>query len=435
MSMMNILKRVFGFTPDADEDDDYNPSLPQYAVSQPAEQTSANATYEEQPLYPEPDTNKKALNEKKGTQIRNSSELEKLRQENHRLQLSVNRQKRALLDRINHLEAQVARHNEEKDKLFSNNLGAKALAKANARIKQLEAEKAALLEGEDGSTASFNLTADIKKQAIEMETLRLKLQSRESELDAREQELKRRQQRIERSEPVSLSELSKLEDECKRLKEELEAKTTACKQFEVKTEMSDKMINDLRNRLAASNNELEAFKNEQIEVMTEIQSQIEGFREIKERKNAKIKELQESIASYKRTIEKNISTHGDVEKKLREEITALENKLLSAQSELEKANDEKSKLQQMLNERQASVESNNPMISVQSESPAPGEPIADDGETPEKPKKKRGRPRKIQIDQDLDNTDWFTNKPLSDFGYQEPPRRPANDNAAQLSLF
>ena len=37
---------------------------------------------------------------------------------------------------------------------------------------------------------------------------------------------------------------------------------------------------------------------------------------------------------------------------------------------------------------------------------------------------------------DLDNTEWFSGqKDTPDFGYHEPPRRPSNDNAAQLSLF
>ena len=50
--------------------------------------------------------------------------------------------------------------------------------------------------------------------------------------------------------------------------------------------------------------------------------------------------------------------------------------------------------------------------------------------------KRRGRPRKVKLDDELDNTDWFAgHKDDPDFGYHEPPRRPANDNEAQLSLF
>ena len=71
-----------------------------------------------------------------------AKDTDNIRQENHKLQLSIKRQKRALLDRINDLEAQVAKNYAEREKFFSdkrNPADAALIDSTNARVKELEA--------------------------------------------------------------------------------------------------------------------------------------------------------------------------------------------------------------------------------------------------------------------------------------------------------
>lgn len=456
MSLSNVLKKAFGFTPETEEDDEYDSALPQYAAPAPPDTNTPsasshnsnhhfesvsqkeNASHEaddevavpDQSLpadlfdaiielfnQAQPDFIKRCLNleaqreyiirslsdklrdrldvalsaEKWG---REKAELQKriaalesgtvndLRQENRRLELSVSRQKRALLDRINDLEAQVARHTEEKEKIFSSKPGSQALAKANAHIRRLEEEKASLIAAQNSSASSVS-------SDTESEKLR--------------------------------AELTDLSEECNRLKELAEKQSTLREQLEVKTAMSDKIINDLRNQLAQARNELQASHQEQETVLSQIQSQLDGFEDLKARKDAKISELQNSNSSLKRTIESNLYNHVEAEKQLRDEISGLKNALNEAEKKATEAISAKEEAEGALASLKAAAND-----AVQ-ESTVAAEPSKG---------RKRGRPRKIKIDSDLDNTDWFTTaKDDPDFGYHEPPRRPVNDNEAQLSLF
>lgn len=435
--MMTILKRVFGFSPETEEDDDYDPAAPQYAAAASAasgeKQSGVRAEEKETSVATEdgmtggetdaslpedifdaviklfndaqPDFVKKCLSleaqrkyiidsisaslrgrvdsvmksslhkwdDEKAVLEKKIAELEggdnvisTLRQENRRLQLSVDRQKRALLDRINDLETQVARQAEEKERFYSKKPipGAEALAKANTRIKELEEEKSAL-EAEKEAIGNVQGVSDEEKAAFE---------TTKAELTA----------------------------ECERLREEAARQSTLREQLEVKVEMSDAMINDLRNQASSSRQELEKMQHEQETVMEQIRSQLDGFEALKARKDAKIAELQDANASLRRTIEANLYNHADSEMKLRDEIKELQARLESAEA-----------------------------------AGGGGQPVATDSAAPaEKPSRRRGRPKKVRIDSELDNTEWFSSgKDDPDFGYHEPPRRPVNDNEAQLSLF
>lgn len=458
MSMMTIIKKAFGFSPETEEDDEYDSTLPEYAAPAPPEDnvaasaTNSNTHFTETPpqepeqapastictvdsaddvtlpddlfdaviaLFNEtqPDFIKKCLNleaqrayivkslseslrgrinnllsaakwaEEKAQLEQKIESLEtdtvkNLRQENHRLELSVNRQKRALLDRINDLEAQVARHDEEKEKIFSSKPGSQALAKANAHIRRLEEEKAALI----ADKASSAVPASGDDEVVKLH-----------------------------------SEIENLSQQCQQLSEEADRQSTLRQQLEVKTQMSDNIINDLRNQLAECRNELEAVQSEQEAVMGQIQTQLDGFEDLKARKDAKITELQNSNASLKRTIESNLYNHVETEQKLREELNRLKSRLLDAEKDAAALLAAKTEAEAELATLKTNAESN---LAAQA-----------DADTP-RPARKRGRPRKVKIDADLDNTDWFsTGKDDPDFGYHEPPRRPSNNNEAQLSLF
>lgn len=174
------------------------------------------------------------------------------------------------------------------------------------------------------------------------------------------------------------------------------------------------MINDLRNQAASARQELESFQQEQESSFMQIQQQLSEFEELKARKDAKIAELKETNASLRQTVEANLYNQANSEMKLRSEIKDLK-------AEIEK-------LTQQLNSDERNVTMN-----------VLGEPTMKLEERPAT--KRRGRPKKIRIDSELDNTDWFAGGNSSkhggdpDFGYHEPPRRPVNDNEAQLTLF
>lgn len=400
MSFWNGMKRAFGFSPEEEEEEgDYDPTLPTYAVDKaptmdkasivdkapiekPTERTDNN-TISSQPIATNIgddslpadlfDAVIKLFNEQQPEFVRTSlstdaqrsyiinaisdslksriksagtpattghdEDIETLRKENRRLQLSVDRQKRALLDRINDLEAQVTRFNAEKEQIYTKKklpVDTTEIDNAKSRIAELEKE-------------NTNLAADLKE------------------------------------------------------------KTSIEQQLQAKIKVSDVLINDLRNENAASRNELEKIQGEQETVLSEIQSQLDGFEQLKARKDAKIaectkriNELNEENESLRHTIENNLYNQANSERELREEIQSLRNRLETAEANTANDGDE------IYGSAQESRQS-----------------------------RRRGRPKKVRIDNSLDNTDWFASgkKDDPDFGYHEPPHRPVNDNEAQLSLF
>lgn len=483
--MMTLLRRAFGFSPDSEEEEeDYDPTVPTYAAgehhaSQPSrESTAAPADAKSTPAPAEaaekvsvteslpvdlfdaviaifndaqPDFVKKCLDteaqrkylidsidsrlrEQAEQAARSSadrwqeersrleariSELEGddnamavLRKENHRLQLSVDRQKRALLDRINDLESQLAKQAEEKERFYSRrkpNALEEELNQAKARIEELEAAASAKAE---------ELQKLQEAETAEAETAEAKTPETETSADTeiREKVAEQEQQIAERDKRIEECDLriAELTSECETLRGEVARQTTLREQLEVKTSMSDNMINDLRNQAAASRRELETLQQEQLQAVEQIQKELDAFEDLKARKDAKIAELQESNASLRRTIETNLYNQANSEMRLRKEIKTL----------------------------QASLEASKAAASSDTASAPADQGIEIGfGETPKAPEKaaarRRGRPRKVKIDSALDNTDWFSGGKHEDpdFGYHEPPRKPANDNEAQLSLF
>ena len=174
--------------------------------------------------------------------------------------------------------------------------------------------------------------------------------------------------------------------ECERLRGEVVRQLTLKEQLEVKCSMSDVMINDLRNQVAATRKELERQQNGQEDVVGQIQEQLDRFEEIKARKDAKINELQESNASLHRTIETNLYNQANSEMKLRSEIK---------------------KLKAELARRAATPEEPRTYATGPVKLPPPS---PESVKAAERPAKRRGRPKKVRIDNDLDNTEWFSGK-------------------------
>ncbi|ROT19511.1 hypothetical protein EEL51_07920 [Muribaculaceae bacterium Isolate-110 (HZI)] len=323
-----------------------------------------------------------------------------LRQENRKLQLSIERQKRALLDRINDLEAQVAKSHAEKEKFFSdkrNPADAALIDSTNARVKELEQS---LSERE---SKIKELTDTIEKLGTASEELSKTLAERDKQI----------------ADEASLRE-----------------------QLEVKNRMSDEMLNDLRNQAASARNEYEDTCRQQQLALEQIHDQVASFEQVKARLEARIIELKDALkdakrndreeqiarlneenASLRHTIENNLYNQANSENRLRNEIKQL-------RRQLEEAG--KAAATSSAAATYASTESRPRSMSAEPSAAAyPTET------PPERPApRRRGRPKKVKLDEDLDNTEWFSGqKDTPDFGYHEPPRRPSNDNAAQLSLF
>lgn len=324
-----------------------------------------------------------------------TKKTETLRQENRNLQLSIKRQKRALLDRINDLEAQAAKNYAEREKFFSdkrNPADAALIDSTNARVKELEE----ILAKRDEETAKLN-----------------------EALAARDNDIAKRD-------------------------EEIAARATDIEQMMMKIKIGDQMINDLRNQSAAARNEYEDTCNQQQLALEQIQHQVEAFEQIKTKYEARIAELKDSLKQEKsRNLDEQIARLNEENTSLRHTI---ENNLYNQASNEMRLRNEIKQLKKELEKASAVTISASPQDTSYGSS-AEASPASylsatatdEEAQSAQKqPARRRGRPKKAKLDEDLDNTDWFSQggtKDDPDFGYHEPPRRPSNDNAAQLSLF
>ena len=409
MSFWNGMKRAFGFSPEEEEEEgEYDSALPTYAEPAPTQRpvtpvhkpTTENGTpnrnikkpesqnddkkeidsnlpadlfdaiinlfNEQQPDFVKSclstDAQRKYIIDSHSDSLKSrlstgTSEMDVLKKENRRLQLSVDRQKRALLDRINDLEAQIAKYNDEKEKIYT------------------------------------------KKKL-----------------------------------PVDTEQLDKANAKVAELEEELKNQESIRKQLETKIQMSDVLINDLRNQGAAARKELENAQEEQESVMAHIQEQLDGFEQIKARKNAKIAERDKAIAANEQKIaesEQRIAEYKQIiaesEKRTSELIEENESLRRTIENNLYNQATTERDLRSEIKELKEKLEAATAGNTESQEEASPDE----------RPSKKRGRPKKARIDNTLDNTEWFATgkKEDPDFGYHEPPRRPVNDNEAQLTLF
>lgn len=359
-----------------------------------------------------------------------SKACESLRQENRRLRLSVERQKRSLLDRINDLEAQVAKHYEEREKFFvARHSSQCSLATPSAPTPPTQSSS------DDPIKADSGQNADNLKEAAE----------RQSELN------------------------KAIEDKDKEIARLNEIRG----QLEAKVSLGDAMLNDLRNEMAANRQEYDTTCAEQQKALEAIHEQIEAFESIKERMSQRITELKDALKA-----EKAINVQLAANPKVEEENARLLTQNASLQEEVARITDRAARLEDDNTSLRRTIENNlynqansemklrseindlrsqlaralNPDISAGSDrQPSGAQPSEasylaenkssdeDDDEKPSRrPKRRRGRPKKVNIpdDDDLDNTEWFASqKGNPDFGYHEPPRRPTNDDANQLSLF
>lgn len=354
--------------------------------------------------------------------------VESLTQDNRKLRLSLERQKRALLDRINDLETQVGKITTERDKLLIDRRPAAAV-QDNARVAELEAEISRLKDEATAAKTELDETRTKLNEALESKTA-------EPE----------RAESTQAEAPAEDEAAAELKARVATLEKELERQTTMREQAELKGRLADKMMKDMNREVAASRKEVEENRAEATQAMEQIHEQLSKFEGLKARLEARIAELQSALdeeraadrqtqierltrenATLRQTIETNLYNQANSEMRLRREIKQLKQQMADGA---------------MIDAAFAADAPSAPMPMAPIDADTTAEARA-----AQPVKKKRGRPRKTKIDPELNNTDWFqaaepapaiqptAKRDDPDFGYHEPPRTSANDSEAQLTLF
>lgn len=329
-------------------------------------------------LRRERDALKKRIEEMK----QKSGRADTIAQEMKRVQLSADRQKRALCDRVNDLEHQLSTLQAEKEKIL--------------------------------------ITRTNPAQTAEIEALGKTLDEKDEEIEA----LKIHVTELEAQEPA----IPDNSEEMSRLQAELDRQSTLREQLEIKTRMTDAMTKELRAQLAQLKQELDKAR-EDLAVVDEIQAQIDKFEDVKKRKDDRIAELQNSLASIRKELESAAEREAKTIAENESLRRTIENNLYNQANSESKLRNEIDRLRQ-----QMEAAANQPLT----ESVAPNTPGSDNSKKPASETPRRKTRRKARVDENLDNTDWLASpskKSDPDFGYHEPPHSPINTNDAQLSLF
>ncbi|MDE5568112.1 MAG: hypothetical protein K2J12_06690 [Muribaculaceae bacterium] len=321
-----------------------------------------------------------------------AKEIEQQRLDIKQRQLSSDRQRRALNDRVHDLENQIATFDAEREQLdlenksLINKLKVAAVYEAEAEnlrndLKEAQAEILAMRN--NGGEAPATSTED---------------QSRIAELEAEIERLNNELAAATEKDSIASEMLNGLQSKASSARSEIEKK--------------DNEINDLKERLAEAEN-----LQSDIEKLNQQMNLVEEAIEKRDRKIARLKETCETLrnenAELKDTIAENLRLHADTEAGLRNRILELE------------------------------ADPTTPIVSEDivnyADEPADNELIADT------PKISDGDLAMIEESFDLAN--WMSTEPAetpsmrtgiseAEFGYQAPVRKtPRPDNDAQLSLF
>ncbi len=318
--------------------------------------------------------------------------VEESSSENKRQQLSAERQKRALSERIHDLESKITELEAEKEqyelenrslinKLRVSNVMSDLDCDAVDKINELNKTVETLThQNSELNTDISQLKAKIEMSDVMINDLNARASAAQADLASREKEI-----------------------------EEFKANITAAQQRE--RVLHDKFT-DLSAELDSTRNELEEAHSA-MSVVEEIQKELDKFEDIKNSKNNQISELQLSL------------------RKRDERIVALEVELRSLHESMESSNSKHHESEERLADE---IKRLNKVIEMA-------------GAGKESKKRKRPPVKISAIDEDLDSTDWLVATPPegtnarpggvadNEFGYQEPVRKNPPENSAQMSLW
>lgn len=392
--------------------------------------------------------------------------VDEQRSEWQKQQLSAERQKRAMSERLHDLEKQVATLEAEKEqydlenKSLLNKLKVSSVIDGDMEImrqqiadlqSQLKVAKEQVAESDlQISLDVANNTivekdkeiAALKDQLLLIQETELEkeshvdnqivdeLNAKIEELTAQNKTLDEAIQQLKTKEAVADTMINDLNSKASDAIHKLEEKEKELSAMLNNNDNSSAEVDALREKLTLANEELQSVREElseaksSMQVLEEIQEQISLFEDVKKKKDIRINELQEEIKKHKKTI-------ADLEKESVLLKKTIENNLYK-QVESEKLL--RKELEELKSQKKVSLM-----------------PISDldDDETVAAIETKNKKKVKISaIDESLDDTDWLVATPPpgtvtrptpattdEDFGYQSPSRKQAPENDAQMSLF
>lgn len=395
---------------------------------------------------------------------------EKARQEENGLeelkkqQLSAERQKRALSEKVHELEKLTATLQAENEQYMLEN-------KSLLNKIRLTSVTATVAEGANDETEALaakieELNALVASQKAQNEALQAELEAQKAAAEVRDAELEAQKAAAEaatseavKAETDALKEAAEKAD--REAKENMMALDSNRRKLTAVTEQlqtATAEVEHLREQLEEANENLRIVEdlNEKMKKLEETHLRYEAekrtlrdqllaqkeelakrdeekrtYDEVIAMKDNRIRTLEDQAGSLRKTIENNLYEHARTEGVLREEIERLNNRRYQLKEE----------------KQEASAAEPSP-----ADTPAPADaPVAapaEDAAKEAKPKSRRGRKPKMKIsaiDESITDTDWLVASPPAkkkgeaedapEFGYHEPEHRPTPEHPAQMSLW
>ncbi len=390
--------------------------------------------------------------------------VDEQRSEWQKQQLSAERQKRAMSERLHDLEKQVATLEAEKEqydlenKSLMNKLKVSSVLDGDievmrqqiidlqtqlkeAQAQQPENDLQTAIDAANHTIAEKdNEIASLKEQLLASEKSESEegitngaieeLNKKNEELIAQNKTLDEAVQQLKAKEAVADAMINDLNNKASEAIHKLEEKERELSEIVNDKGDSSEEIVALKEKLSLANEELQSVREEleeaqsSMQVLDEIQEQISLFEEVKKKKDSRISELQEEVkkhlktiadleadsVSLKKTIENNLYKQVESEKQLRKELEELKSQKSVGLTPISDLDDD---------ETVAAIETKN-----------------------------KKKVKISAIDESLDDTDWLVSTPPpgtvtrptpattdEDFGYQSPSRKQTPENDAQMSLF
>lgn len=381
---------------------------------------------------------------------------EKARQEENGLeelkkqQLSAERQKRALSEKVHELEKLTATLQAENEQYMLEN-------KSLLNKIRLTSVTASVAEGANDETEALaakieELNALVASQKAQNEALQAELEAQKAAAEAATSEavkaetdaLKEAAEKADREAKENMMALDSNRRKLTAVTEQLQTATAEVEHLREQLEEANENLrivedlNEKMKKLEETHLRYEAEKRTlrdqllaQKEELAKRDEEKRTYDEVIAMKDNRIRTLEDQAGSLRKTIENNLYEHARTEGVLREEIERLNNRRYQLKEE----------------KQEASAAEPSP-----ADTPAPADaPVAapaEDAAKEAKSKSRRGRKPKMKIsaiDESITDTDWLVASPPAkkkgeaedapEFGYHEPEHRPTPEHPAQMSLW
>ncbi len=381
---------------------------------------------------------------------------EKARQEENGLeelkkqQLSAERQKRALSEKVHELEKLTATLQAENEQYMLEN-------KSLLNKIRLTSVTASVAEGANDETEAIaakieELNALVASQKAQNEALQAELEAQKAAAEAATSEavkaetdaLKEAAEKADREAKENMMALDSNRRKLTAVTEQLQTATAEVEHLREQLEEANENLrivedlNEKMKKLEETHLRYEAEKRTlrdqllaQKEELAKRDEEKRTYDEVIAMKDNRIRTLEDQAGSLRKTIENNLYEHARTEGVLREEIERLNNRRYQLKEE----------------KQEASAAEPSP-----ADTPAPADaPMvapAEDAAKEAKPNSRRGRKPKMKIsaiDESITDTDWLVASPPAkkkgeaedapEFGYHEPEHRPTPEHPAQMSLW